>query len=121
MNCKEVIVYGTCLSISQIAAGFASGFFGASPPFSAWDLASIVICTAVFAHLATRNRVRPFAHACLALAFYGIIWLALAALASGFLGSVSPQLIGLEWLGLLVAMAVGVSIGSAIRPAQKLA
>ena len=118
MNWKAIIIYGACLSIADFAVGFAAGFFGAKPLFSAWDLASFVICTALFAHLAIRNRVRPLAHACLVLAFYGVIWLALAALELALLGSVPPLLlIGLDWLGLIVSMAIGISIGSALRPA----
>ena len=117
MNWKIIIAYGACLSIAQITAGFAAGFFGTTSLFSAWDLASFVICTLLFAHLATRNRYRPVVHACLALVFYAVISLALAALTSDFLGKVPTTLIGLEWLGLIISMVIGVSIGRALRHA----
>jgi hypothetical protein len=117
VNWKAIVIYGIGLSITQIAIGFAAGFFGANSLLSVWDLASFAMCTALFVHLAIRHKNRPLTHACLALAFYGGIWLALAALVSGFLSSVPPLLIGLEWLGLVVSMAVGLSIGKAIRHA----
>ena len=115
MNWKAIIIYGTCLSVAQIVLGFLSGLFGASSLLSAWNLASLVICTALFTLLAARIRVRTFAHACLTLGFYGVISLVLTALVSAFLGNVPPLFIALEWLELIVSLAVGLSIGSAIR------
>ena len=118
MNWKAISGYGACLSITQISLGVAAGFFDASSQLSVWDFLSFVIATALFTLLTIRNKDRPLLHAVLSLAFYGVISLAFAALISGFLGKASPLLTGLEWLGLIISMAIGVIIGKVFGPRQ---
>ena len=115
MNWKRIIIYGACLSAVQIGAGFAAGLFRTASVFSAWDVASLVLCTFLFAKLAIRDR--PLAHACLVLAFYAVISIVMAAFTTRFLSGVPATLIALEWLGIIFSMAIGLSIGRALLQA----
>jgi len=117
INWREIITYGFCLFIAQVSFGFAVGFFfpHVGVPFHAGDIASFLVCLAIFAHLASRHSSRPFFHACLALGFYYALSLPFDATIWALLGGVPISLMVQELLSLIAAMLAGVGLSYVLR------
>jgi hypothetical protein len=124
MNWGKIVIYASLLFFAQMVIGITEGFFspGASSSdpteISYWRilsyLTSVIVCTFIFAHMAAHQTVRPFAHACLSLVFYGAASLGVSVAFNVWFGYVPTSRVFLEWLGLVVALSAGVVVGRAI-------
>ena len=117
INWRKTFSYGLCIFISQVTIGIAVGFFfsDTGPPFHAGDIASSLVALAIFAHLAKRQIDRPLWHGCLALVVYCVLSILFGAAIWHLVGGVPISEIALEWLGLALAMLVGVGLGLVLR------
>lgn len=119
MNWNKVFKYAGVLLVVQFVLGLAEGFFfpdsAANLAFLLLDAAvSFFVCAGIFAHLAARQPVKPFAHAWAAL----FVQVALAVLFSlaleGWLGMLSLPLLALDWLVLVCALLAGSVLGRSL-------
>ena len=119
MNWLRICSYAACLFLAQWALGLALGLF--SPNSFAWsaagDLVSFLICAAIFAHFAGRQKYRPFLHAVLALLLYCVLSFIVGEALTYFIGSIPLIQLVKEWLSLIAALLVGVPLAKVL--AQK--
>jgi len=117
MNWGTIAKYAATLLIAELAIGFVASSSIATDAFAGIrslllsSAASFLICGAIFAHLAARQPIRPFAHAWAALitqaAAAFVVWWVLARWADSSLSF----LIVFEWLVLIGALLVGTWTG----------
>ncbi|WP_129582938.1 hypothetical protein [Solilutibacter tolerans] len=119
MNWSSVVKLALVLFIAQVIAGFLDGLLippgGSLSWYFAGHAASLVVCSAIFAFFAVRNSARAFAHAWLGLLLQALIGLAFSLTLSILLGDLSWTSIALEWVVLILALAIGTSIGISVR------
>lgn len=125
INWTRIIIYAACLFLAQLAIGFSEGWLTPGTEggdrlelvrwFAASSLVSLVVCISIFGHMGYRQVPRPFLHAGLTMAIYGVLSSVLAIALSTRLGGFPVLLVSLEWLTLAVAAIVGVIIGIAVR------
>lgn len=125
MNWSKVFKYAGVLLVVQFVLGLAEGFFF---PYSAANLAfllldaavSFFVCAGIFAHLAARQPVKPFAHAWAALFVQVALAMLFALALKRWLGMPSPLLLALDWLVLVCALLAGSALGcSLLRVAKR--
>ena len=127
MNWKVIAKYGAFLFLAQFVLGLIEGlfypFFENAKIEDAWDLVdlgmlvSLAMCTAIFAHLASRSRRRAFAHAVLVLLLYVAAGLLLREILAIWLDRIHSFLIVLELVPIMVALVIGTPIGIWVRRA----
>ncbi len=118
----KVFQYAIALFAAQFLTGFIEGLLlpaGASSLLSTQSVASsmvsLLLCTAIFVHLAVHQGDRPVEHGSLAL----LVQLAIGALAtlatpSWLVGASAAELV-VDLLVLIAALAVGTSLGIRLR------
>jgi hypothetical protein len=113
VNWKKIVTHGIAVSLVQLTAGIAEGYFYPQPGtlFSVFSAVSFIACVGIFGHLGAHQMHRPLAHAFLALVLYASVSLMVGVALSRLLGSVPVVLIALEWLSLVVAAVSGVAAG----------
>ena len=113
MNWKQIVTHGFAVSLVQLGAGFAQGYFHpqSASLFSVFSAISFLACLGIFFHLGANQVHRPFMHGCLALGLYAVVSLVFAIAAERVAGSVPAVLVAIEWLGLVVAAILGVTAG----------
>ena len=117
MNWGKITKYAAVLFVAQVAVGFVTASVSSSDVTSGVALLAIsstisfLVCGAIFAHLAARQPIKPFAHAWAALALQAVAAIVLWQLLAQLAGSPPSLLIILEWLVLIGALLVGTSIG----------
>ena len=127
VNWKVIAKYGAVLFLAQFVVGFLEGlfypFFENAKIEDARDLVdlgmlvSLAVCTAIFAHLASLARRRPFAHAVLALLLYVAAGLLLREILAIWQVRIHLFLVVLELVPVMVALVIGTPIGIWVRRA----
>ena len=124
MNWRKIHIYAIVVLVAQMTIGFLEGFFSPATTvvsdaemtgwFTLSNVASLIACAAIFAHMATRQKSRPFLHASLSLVIYIAISLAMYAVVWLFLENLHIVFLFSQWVTLFVATFAGVAIGKTI-------
>jgi hypothetical protein len=109
----DIAKYAALLFLLQFVLGVASGFFGGDRVPDAW--LSLIMSTALFAALTSRNSCRPLRDAAAVLLLYLVLELLLGLLVVPFRGMPPLREFALEWMILLLGPLFGVIIGVAIQ------
>jgi hypothetical protein len=119
VNLGTIVKYAVALFAVQFLLGFLEGAFFSVEISSlvGGSLISFFACAGVFAHLFSRQVIRPFAHAWLALFLAVVVSTLLSYALARWLGS-TPfilVLLILEWAVVACSLVAGSVVGSNMR------
>jgi hypothetical protein len=121
VNLGTIVKYAATLFAVQFVVGFLQGASFASTIWSlaGSSLASLLACTAVFAHLFIRQANRPLAHAWLTLLLLVGVSILLSCALAPWLGSTPFVLVLLEWVVVAGALVAGSLVDSKLRSKRR--
>jgi hypothetical protein len=123
VNWSKIIRLALSLFAAQALFGLVEGFLSTSASgvavILAGHAASLAVCSAIFAANAIGTPNRPLAHAWLGLLLQVLIAVLFSVAISPWLGSMPWLPVISEWVVLVVALAVGTSIGIGLRHRER--
>jgi hypothetical protein len=117
VNWKRISTYAALLFVAQFLLGFFEGYYLPADWNTALasSLASLVVCSGIFAHLSAKQTSRPLVHAWAALMLQVVAAVVVSQVFRVILEPVEHPFAVLEWLILICALLIGTAAGTLFR------